>query len=294
MRTGAAAIAVVLIGVAIGALIWNRRLQTLTIVSLLAGVPLIGFVTYALRPAPLPRAGPFALAALISTVVAAGALISALRSPRIPLRRRAYLSLVALYSAVVGAASFLAIWSPEFGVAEIVVNLGWAVGWLPPSQRTTDAQASVEISAMRSRVFGFLADPTNWPRYWEWTDLVQVDPPPPLAEGSRVTVVVSGPDFRGQESSEKTTVTYLIDELVPDSSLEMVMLGHLDNRITWRLSGSPIGTTFATRAWGVVPYPLAIFGLMLEFWQYWRLRIARVKRTLSRLKQLLDEAAPQP
>ncbi len=147
---------------------------------------------------------------------------------------------------------------------------------------------------MRSRVFGFLADPTNWPRYWEWTDLVQVDPPPPLAEGSRVTVVVSGPDFRGQESSEKTTVTYLIDELVPDSSLEMVMLGHLDNRITWRLSGSPIGTTFATRAWGVVPYPLAIFGLMLEFWQYWRLRIARVKRTLSRLKQLLDEAAPQP
>lgn len=284
----------VMVAVAIGALIWKPRLLTFTIVGLLVGIPVIGFGAYALQPAPVPPAGPFVLAALISAMIASGALISALRSPQVPFRRPAYFYLLALDAAVVGAASFLAIWQPEFAVADIVGNVIWAFAWLPPGQRTTDAQASVEIAAARSRVFRFLADASNWPKYQESTDSVQVEPPQPLVEGSRVTVIRSGPDFRGRPLSATTTVTYFVDELVPDSSVGMVMLGHLDNRITWRLSDSPTGTTFATRAWGVVPYPLAVFGLMLEFWQYWNLRMSRVERTHARLKQLLDEPSPQP
>ena len=39
----------VMVAVAIGALIWNRRLLTLTIVCLLLGIPVIGLGAYALQ-----------------------------------------------------------------------------------------------------------------------------------------------------------------------------------------------------------------------------------------------------
>src|SRR2546423_1352 len=113
LRTGAAAFAIVMVAVAIGALIWNRRLLTLTFVCLLLGIPFIGLGVSALQPAPQAQAGPFVLAAVISAVVAVGASISARRAPQVPFRRPAYLYLLALEAAVVASASVLAIWQPE-------------------------------------------------------------------------------------------------------------------------------------------------------------------------------------
>ncbi len=243
-------------------------------------------------PSATPGIGPFALSAVISTVVAAIALLGASRSPRVPLRRRAYLYLIALGASVIGMASILAFWQPGFGVADIALAAIWAAAWLPPGQRTTDVQTTIDMSAARSTVFAFLADPSNWPKYQDWTDSVRAEPEGPLGVGSRVTVVRSGPDFRGRPSSESAEVTYFIDDVVPNSSIDMVMLGQPDNRITWQLSDSNTGTTMATRAWGVVPYPLAVFGLVLEFRRQWASRVWRARQTLVNLRHLLEGSQP--
>ena len=292
-EVGAAAFAMVLVVIASAALAVKRRLATVVVVCLLFGVPVVGLSAYALKPSNRPTGAPFALAGLIATIAAVIALVIASRSPRVPLRRRSYLYLLGLGASVIAMASVLAIWEPYYAVVEVALGVVWAAAWLPAGQRTTDVQMSKEISAPRSTVFAFVANPLNWPTYQEWTDSVTAEPAEPVAEGSRVTVVRSGPDFHGQPSPDATTVTYLVDEVVPDSLIGMVMLGQLANRITWQMSDSPMGTTFATRAWGVVPYPYAIFGMMLEFWQHWNLRIARAERTLATLKQVLEQPQSQ-
>ena len=294
LRIGAAALAIALTAIAAAAVLFNRRLVTVTIVALVLGIPAIGLAAYAVIPSSAPAAGPFALSALISAAVAAIVLLAASRSPQIPFRRPAYLYLIALAAAVIAMASILALWQPAFAVVDVVLNALWAARWLPAGQRITDVQAAIEIPAARSTAFGFLAEPSNWPRYQEWTDSVNAQPARPLEVGSRVTVVRSGPDFRGQPSSTPGETTYLVNEVVPDSSIDMTMLGQPPNRITWQLSDSPTGTTVSTRASGVVPYPLAVFGLVLEFRQYWNLRIAWAERTLEKFKHVLEETRSKP
>lgn len=293
-RIGAAGLAVALATIAAGVVIINRRLITATIVALVLGVPVVGLTAYAFIPSAMPSPGPFALSAVISAIGVAIALLGVRRSPGVPLRRRAYLYLIALGASVIGMASFLALWQPGFAVADIALAALWAAAWLPPGQRTTDVQTSIDMSVARSAAFAFLADPSNWPKYQDWTDSVGAEPAGPIAVGTRVTVVRSGPDFRGRPSTGSIDVTYFVDELLPNSSVDMIMVGQLPNRITWRLSDSPGGMTMATRAWGVVPYPLAIFGLVLEFRQYWTLRVSRAHLTLVKLKQLLEGPQSQP
>lgn len=280
--------------IAAAAVMFNRRLMTATVVGLALGVPIIGLAAYAFIPSATPGVGPFALSAVISTGVAAIALLGASRSPRVPFRRRAYLYLIALGASVIGMASILAFWQPGFGVAEIALAALWAAAWLPRGQRTTDVRTSIDMSAARSTAFAFLTDPSNWPKYQEWTDSVRAEPVGPLGAGSRVTVVHSGPDFRGRPASEFAEVTYSIDEVAPNSSVDMAMLGQPTNRITWQLTDSPSGTTMAARAWGVVPYPLAVFGLVVEYRQHWTLRVSRAQETLVKLKRLLETSQPQP
>jgi hypothetical protein len=293
-RIGAAALAVALATIAASAVIFNRRFITVTVVGLVLGVPVVGLAAYAFIPSAVPGLGPFALSAVFSTVVAAIALFGASRSPRVPLRRRAYLYLMALGGSVIGMASILALWQPGFGIADIALAALWAAAWLPPGQRTTDVQTSIDVSTPRSTAFAFLADPSNWPKYQDSTDSVRAEPGGPLGVGTRVTVVSSGPDFGGRQSSDSTEVTYFVDDVVPNSSVELIMLGQPADRITWHLSDSPIGMTMAARAWGVVPYPLAVFGLVLEFRQYWTMRVSRAQSTLVKLKQLLEGSQPQP
>ena len=133
-----------MVAVAIGAFAWQRRLVTITVVCLVFFIPVLGLGSYVVHPAHVPPAGLFVLAAVISTLVGAGALIVALRSPQVPFRRPAYFYLLALGAAIVGSASLAAIWAPEFAVADIVVNLGWALAWLPRvSGQLTSRRASI-------------------------------------------------------------------------------------------------------------------------------------------------------
>ena len=62
-----------------------------------------------------------------------------------------------VYGAVVIALSdVLALWQPVYGIANVAVNVLWALVWAPRRWRESSLISAITIEAPVSRVFGFL------------------------------------------------------------------------------------------------------------------------------------------
>ena len=189
-QLAAGGIAVILALLSVFALVRSRGPLLGVMLGLLVAVPLAGFAAYAVVPGRTPDLDSILLAwipALIALGGAAAVLAVAL-TRRGPLSRSTLAVLTAgtivLWEGLVLALSVvLAQWQPAFALANVALNVLWLVVWIPAGMRRLDSQTSVEIAAPRSRVFDFLAQPSNWPLFDE--DLVSVAVRPPGAGGGQ-------------------------------------------------------------------------------------------------------------
>jgi hypothetical protein len=148
----------------------------------------------------------------------------------------------------------------------------------------------VDIAAPRSRVYDFIADPLNWPRYQEAAVSVSVQPPGPLAVGSEVKVKsryeshVRGPRML----PDIIETTSIVTRLEPGRSIGMQIANQPSSTATTEFDDAGGGTRISTRAHSLVPYRLAVFGALIEMRYQRGKRLARAQRNLARLKAILE------
>lgn len=287
---------------AVGFIRYSRP-SMLVILGLLIVIPAIGFAAYAIVPGPQPHPTTLLWLAFVPAVagLAAGVWMMAWMSARrdaLTFQNIELLSngtLIAYGGLVIALSDVLALWQPAYAVANVVANAVWAVAWGPRRWRRSSLVTVIEIKAPVSRVFGFLAEPSNWSAYQEGIESVTVQPPGPLAAGSEVTVRqryeshIRGPQMLPTVIETVSVITAL------DSDRELSM--HLANRpassTSLRFSPSADGTVVSSWAETVAPYRMAVFGGLVELHLLRRERLLRSRWSLGRLKQLMEEPPGQ-
>jgi uncharacterized protein YndB with AHSA1/START domain len=203
--------------------------------------------------------------------------------------------LVAFGGLVLALSDVVALWRPWFAVANLLLNMGWAAFWIPRRPRESKIESSVDIKAPRSRVYEFIADPLNWPRYQEGLVSVVVQPPGALAVGSEMKVKsryeshVRGPRML-PDIIETASITMAVE---PGRSISMQIANRPSSTVTTSFEDAGAGTRITTRAYSLAPYRLAVFGALIELRSQRGERLARAQRSLARLKAIL-EADPGP
>lgn len=265
---------------------------------LLLGFPTIGLAACAIDPGSQPDPGPLLWLAFVPAI---GGLVAGTWMLVFMTRRRESLStanlevlsngtLVLYGGAMLALAGFLAFWQPGFAIADVAVNGLWVLLWVPRRLRTSGVESTVEIAAPRARVYSFVVDPANWPRYQVDVMSVAVDPPGRLAPGSRVSVTQryeSG--IRGPRLLPDTITTdSLVDAVEPERSISMHIAGRLASTSTTEFADVAAGTRMTTRASAVAPFRMAVFGALVELRARKNARLGRARRNLERLKELLE------
>jgi polyketide cyclase/dehydrase/lipid transport protein len=290
-------IAAVLLVIGAAALIRSRSIYVLVAFGLLVALPLLGLVTYAIAPRPTLDFGMLidfafvpALLALSAGTFAVGASIN--RGPLSPNRLTGLgIAYVVLWLGIVLAISaFIAVWEPAFAIANLVLNAAWICFWAIPGTRSTSGASSIEINAPRDRVFAFMGDASNWPRYDEQLVSATSRPPGALRQGSRVTEVrkydspVRGPRMLPTTIEVQTEVI----EVEPGVSItardgRRVVTSRTD------FTDSAHGTVLSIGVRIKIPFHQAFLGAMLLFRSQRAARRARAERNLARLKELLEQ-----
>lgn len=282
---------------AVAVLRYPRPIMGVLLVLLL-GLPTVGLATYAVDPGPPPDPGPLLWLAFIPAVggLVAGAWMLVFMTSRRESLTMANLellsngTLVVYGGAMLAVADFLALWQPAFAIADVALNAVWVLLWVPRRLRTSAVASTVEIAAPRARVYSFVADPANWPRYQENVVSVAVRPPGPLAPGSEVSVTqryesgIRGPRLL----PGAITTNSIVDSVEPDRAISMHISGRPASTSTTEFADSDGGTTITTRARAVAPFRMAVFGALLELRAQRSARLARARRNLEALKGLLE------
>ncbi len=297
LTAGLLAVLFVFIG-AVAFVRFPRPLMLVTLVLILA-IPTLALGTYALAPGPVPQLGALLWLAFIPALagLAAGAWMLAWMAQRrdsLNLSQIELMSnglLVAFGGLVLALSDVVALWQPWFAVANLLLNMGWAAVWIPRRPRESNTESSVDIYASRSRVYEFIADPLNWPRYQEGLVSVAVQPPGALAVGSVVKVKsryeshVRGPRML-PDVIETTSTTTAVE---PGRSISMQIADRPSSTASTAFEDAGGGTRITTRASTLAPYRLAVFGALIELRSQRGERLARAQRNLSRLKEILEQ-----
>lgn len=168
--------------------------------------------------------------------------------------------------------------------------MGWAAAWIPRRFRESSVDSAVDIAAPRSRVYDFIANPLNWPRYQEAVVSVSLQPPGLLAVGSEVKVKsryeshVRGPRML----PDIIETTSIVTGLEPGRSIGMQIANRPSSTATTEFEDAGSGTRMKTRAYSLAPYRLGVFGALIELRSQRGERLARAQRSLARLKELLE------
>lgn len=265
---------------------------------LLLGFPTLGLAAYAIDPGPPPDPGVLLWLAFVPAI---GGLVAGTWMLVFMTRRRQSLTManiellsngtLVLYGgAVLALADFLAIWQPGFAIADVAVNALWVLLWVPRRIRTSAVESTVEIAAPRARVYSFVADPANWPRYQEAVVSVAVRPQGALSPGSEVSVTqrYESP-IRGPRLLPDTITTdSVVDAVEPERSISMHIAGRVLSTSTTEFADSAGGTRITTRARAIAPFRMAVFGALVELRALKQARLARAQRNLEALKRLLE------
>jgi hypothetical protein len=288
LTAGVVAAAFVLIGV-FGMVRLTRMAMLVLVLSFLL-VPVLGLATYAIYPVPVqdlsviflafPFAG-IAFAALLGSFLLR---IQAGSSPTFAeVHRRIPLFLVAWPSLVAAVSVFVYLFEPAFAVANAAVTAAWFLLWVPRVTRRSDRESSYEIAATPDRVYAFVTEAANWPLYNPGVESVTVQPPGPIAVGSRITFRqrVAYPGLRGPRLMLPSTLdlTSEVTALDTDRLLATRRVDLPDSSDVVELTSLAGGRTLVTgRAHNVLPYRYAVVG-------------ARVSALLSResLQKLVAE-----
>ena len=272
------------------------------VLGLLLAIPTAGLVAYAAIPGPSPELDSRSELAFIPVLAGLGAGVWMLVWMR---RRRAALTLssverlsngavVMWAGVVVGVSDLLSLFEPGFAIANLVLNAAWVLLWVPRPLRRLTSERSVEIKAPRTKVFAFVAEPSNWPLYVEDLVSVTVRPQRPLATGSVISQVqryqsgIRGPRLL-PEMIETTLVVSLV---IPGELIRQQVADRPSNETAFEFADSDGGTRITTRASAVVPFRLAVFGAILATRSQRSARRAKAERTLARLKALLEPPPP--
>ena len=297
-QLAAAFIAAILFLIGVAAVIRSPSIYILVAIGLLAAIPFLGLLTYAIAPRPQQDLGTLldfaVIAALVALSAGTFAVVSSMNRGALTAGTVTALGIayaVLWIGIVLATSAFIALWEPAFAIANLVINAAWICFWAIPRTRRMRAASAIEIKAPRDVVFAFMADAANWPRYDEQIVSVDIEPPGPLRSGSRVTEVrryespVRGPRLL------PTTVQVVTDVTAIEPSRSMTAR---DGR---RIVTSK--TDFADSAQGTkvlievrieLPFHQAFLGAMVLFRSQRAARRARAERNLARLKEILERA----
>jgi hypothetical protein len=268
------------------------------VIALLLRIPIAGLAGYALIPGPPPHPGALLWLAFVPAVagLAAGVWMLAWMSMRRASLTFANLellsngTLISYGGLILAISDALALWQPVWAMANLCVNAAWVLLWLPRRMRISVLDSSVEIAAPLSRVYSYVADPSNWPAYQEDVVSVAVQPEGPVGVGSEVTVTQryeSG--VRGPRMLPDTITTVsVVDEVIADRALSMHLAERPAARSRMEFAETPAGTRITSKASAVAPFRLAVFGGLVELRTQRGARLARARRNLERLKRLLE------
>ena len=293
----AAFIAILLLLVAAAGLVRSTSPVVPAAIGLLIVIPFAGFAAYAIVPGPPPNFTllPFAGLAVSIALTAGVWMVGLMVTRRGPLGLQSLASIgiatVVLWQGIVVALSaFLAQWQPAYAIANLGVDAAWIAMWLPGRTRTVSSTAAIEIAAPRPRVFAFLADPANWPRYDADLVSVRVEPVGALAAGSEVTQVrryeraVRGPAML----PDTVEVTSVVTQVTDGESIASAARDGRSNA-TLRFADHDSGTTVTTHARLTVPLRLALVGGAVAMRAQRRQRRAKARENLARLKAVLEQ-----
>jgi Polyketide cyclase / dehydrase and lipid transport len=290
-------IAAVLLLIGIAALIRSTSIYVLVALGLLAAIPFLGLVTYAVAPRPQQDLGVILDLAVIAALVALSAgmfaVVTSMNRAALTAGRLSALGIayVVLWIGIVLAiTAFIALWEPAFAVANLVVNGAWICYWAIPRTRAMAGMSSIDIKAPRDRVFSFMTDASNWPRYDEQLLSATAIPPGPLREGSRVTELRQyDSPVRGPRTLP-TTVEVVTEVLKVEPGKSIVAR---DGRrtVTSRtgFADTAQGTAVSIDVRIKVPFQYAFLGAVLLFRSQRAARRARADRNLAKLKQILEQ-----
>jgi hypothetical protein len=297
-------LAAILVFIGVVSLVRYSRPVMLIILGFVLLIPAAGWAAYAFVPGPTPNPGPLLWLAFIPAIagLAAGMWMLAWMSARRDALTFANIELLSngtlvVYAAVIIAISdVLALWQPVWAIANVGVSILWMLAWTPSRLRETRIESAVDIKAPVARVYGFLANPHNWPAYQEGLEVVAVRPPGPLAAGSEVVLRqrydshIRGPRLL----PEVIETTSVVSALTPDRELTTHLAGRPQSTATLEFSATTEGTTVRSVARSLAPYRLAVFGALIELRTQRGERRARAQRSLARLKELLEQLPPTP
>ena len=286
----------VVLGV-LGVVRLTRVMTVVLVVSLLA-IPTAGFVAYAIDPQPLSTDMNVILLAFpfVGVGIAAAIIGIAERLPRRPAQsfrsvQRSAVATVVLWGCLVAAISdFLFLFEPQLALFNLFANGVWLAGWMPRSWRHLHSRKSIDIAVPPERVFSFIAEPANWPQYVAGVEFASMSGP--LAAGSRVTVRrrvdargLHGPRFTLPDSVETTAELVSVEpnRRIVSRSVE------IEATVTSEVDAVPGGTRLTMSDDRVIPYRLAILGVMLELWASAGRRSSEANRSWQRLKEILEQ-----
>ncbi len=298
-------LAAILVFIGAMSLVRYSRPVMLVILGFVLLIPAAGWAAYAIVPGPEPHLGPVLWLAFIPAVLglAVGVWMLAWMSARRDALTFANIELLSngtliVYAALIVALSdVLALWQPAWAIANVCASALWLLAWAPPRLRETRIDSSVEINASVARVYSFLVDPMNWPRYQDGLEVVAVRPAGPLAAGSEVVLRqhydshIHGPKML----PEVIETASVVSSVTPERELAMHLANRPASTATFAFAAAGEGrTTLRSVAQSVAPYRLAVFGALIELRTQRGERQVRAQRSLARLQELLEDQPPSP
>lgn len=303
-QLAAGVLAATLVLIAAVAFLRYPRPVMLVVFGLLVVIPAIGFAAYALVPGPVPHPGPLLWLAFIPAIagVAAGVWMLAWMSSRrsaLTFSNIEFLSngtLIAYGGLVLGLSDVLGLWQPLYAIANVAASAVWALAWVPKRWRESRVESTVDIRAPVSRVYSFLVDPANWPRYQEGMESAVARPPGPLRVGGEVvTRQRYDSHIRGPKMlPEVIETTSVVTELAPDSRIAMQIANRASSTSVIEFIAANGDTRLLVRTRSLAPYRLAVFGALIELGTQAPERRARAQHNLAHLKELLEEPPAHP
>jgi len=296
-------LAAMLVFIGAVSLVRYSRPVMLVILGFVLVIPAAGWAAYAVVPGPAPHPGLLLWLAFIPAVagLAVGVWMLAWMSARreaLTFKNIELLSngtLVVYAALIIALSDVLALWQPVWAIANVCASGVWLLAWAPARLRETRIESAVDINAPLARVYSFLVDPNNWPRYQEGLEVVSVRPPGPLAAGSEVVLRqhydshIRGPKLL----PEVIETASVVSAVTPERELTMHLANRPASTASFVFASAGEGaSTLRSVARSVAPYRLAVFGALIELRTQRPERQARARRSLSRLKELLEDNPP--
>lgn len=298
----AAVLAVMAPVVAVARLARSRRWSTVVWLMQLLAFPEAAFASYALAPGDEPSfivLAPLVIAffgaaigSVIWTIFERGRLTRATVGLD-AIQRQHVVVVVVRAGFVFFLSAFAFLFVPWLAILNLAANAAWTVAWIPKRRRRVEFRVTYEVAADPCRVFDFVSNTDNWPRFRD--DFVRASPPGPVRIGTEIVTKLpidwlsEDPSPRLAKSAEvRSTVT----SLTPDREFSLAVVGRPDQTSTSELTAKVGGTVVTSVARGALTFPEAVMGFRFELPNVIATRRAMAERDAARLKEVLEAPGP--